>query len=147
LKAQFLDLLESDESSLKRLAKVLKIHVDITQYATVRELVGNYEDRFGELSLDKWKYILKWLGYLEYFQQHVAADQFIADVTDIEDLNDKPPVATVQWPRHDHVERYMSMPAGSLPDGKQLQVKHESECKSKKILAKKDKGTVTVNDT
>ena len=117
------------------------LRIDITRYATVRELVGNYEERFGELSLNKWRFILKRLGHLEFFQQHVVADQFIADLTDIEDLDDKPSVATVQWPRHDHVGRYVSTPAGSLPDGKQLQVKHQSECKSKKIQPKKDKGT------
>ena len=71
------------------------------------------------------------------------ADQFIADVTIvIEDLHDKPSPGTMQWPRNDHVGRYISTPAGTLPDGKQPQVKHQSsECRSKKIQPKQDKGT------
>jgi len=116
LKAQFLDLLESDESSFKVLAKVFRI--DITQYATVCDLVANYEERFGELLLANWKDILKRLGYLEYFEQHVDADQFIADVTDIKDLDDKSSLATctMQLPRNDRIGKYVSTPAGTLPD-------------------------------
>lgn len=121
-----MDLLESDERSFKVLAKVFRI--DITRYATVRELIGNYQEQFGELSLANWKDILKRLGYLEYFEQHVVADQFIAEVTDIEDLDDKSSLATctMQLPRNDRVGKYVSTPAGTLPDGKQLH--QSSEC-------------------
>ena len=77
------------------------------------------------------------------------ADQFIADVSDIiVDLDDTPSPGTMQWPRNDHVGRYISTPVGGLPDGKQLQVKHQSsESRPKKIQPKTDEGRQSANGT
>ena len=77
LKEQFLVLLESNERSMKVLANVLKIDI-------VRELVRNYEECHGQVSLDTWKYVFQQLGYSkEHFQQLVFAYQMIPDATDI----------------------------------------------------------------
>lgn len=91
MKEELLTLIESEERSVEVLAKVLKI--DTARYATVHELVSNYEECCGQVSLDTWKYVLQQLGYLEYFQQLVVANQMIADVTDIDDLDDEPSLA------------------------------------------------------
>ena len=145
MKAQFLDLLESDEKSLEGLRKVLRI--DTTRYRTVGELVRDYEERFGQLSLEKWKFILKRLGHSENVQ-------VLADITGeddvLYDLNGKPFLAAKQWPRrqHDRVARYTTMntvPAGGVSVGNQLQGEHKSfECKSGQTGAKEDKGTANV---
>ena len=76
LKEQFLVLLESNaQRSMKVLANALKID-------TVRELVSNYEECHGQVSLDTWKYVLQQLGYSkEHFQQLVSASQIIPDAT------------------------------------------------------------------
>ena len=139
LKAKILDLFESNDISLEDLAKVLRI--DTTRYVTVRELISNYEERFGQLSLKKWKYILRRLGYLEYFQQHVVADQIMADVTDIDDLddlNDEPSqAATKQWSRNDFGASYIwrissnspmrrNLPGHNQLQGKRKSLKHQS---------------------
>ncbi|XP_078374624.1 uncharacterized protein LOC144658148 isoform X2 [Oculina patagonica] len=148
LKAKFLDLLESGDKSLEALAKVLRI--DISRYGdTVCELVSNYEQRFGQLSLRKWKYILQRLGYLEYFQQHVAADQIITDATDIDDLDDlddEPSQAVAkQWSRNELGGRSFSSnsPVGrSLPVRTHLQGKHKSlKYQSKEFGPKDDQGS------
>ena len=76
LKEQILALLVSNKRSVKVLAKVLQID-------PVRELVSNFEECHGQVSLDTWKYIFQQLGYLEDFQQLVAADQMKANATGI----------------------------------------------------------------
>jgi len=82
LKEQILDLLVSNERSVKVLANVLQIN-------PVRELVSNYEECHGQVSLDTWKHVLHQLGYpKEHFQQLVLADQMIADATDIAGIDD-----------------------------------------------------------
>ena len=82
LKEQILDLLVSNERSVKVLANVLQIN-------PVRELVSNYEECHGQVPLDTWKHVLHQLGYLkEHFQQLVLADQMIADATDIAGIDD-----------------------------------------------------------
>ena len=82
LKEQILDVLLSNERSVKVLANVLQIN-------PVRVLVSNYEECHGQVSLDTWKYVLHQLGYpKEHFQQLVLADQMIADVTDIAGIDD-----------------------------------------------------------
>ena len=67
----------SDKRSVNVLSNVL-------QTDPVHALVSNYEECHGQLSLDRWKYIFQQLGYSkEHFQQLVAADQMMADATDI----------------------------------------------------------------
>ena len=148
MKAKILDLLESDDSCLEGLGKVLRI--DTTRYVTVDELVRNYEERFGQLSLKKWRYILRRLGYLEYFQQHVAADQMMADATDIDDLddlNDEPSqAATKQWSRNDFGASYRRISSNSpmrrsVPVHNQLQGKRKSlKHRSREFGHEDDKG-------
>lgn len=69
------------------LPKVLKL--DTIHYTTIFEAISNYEECCGQLSLDKWKDILQQLGYLDYFNQHVAANQTapIAAATDMDNVN------------------------------------------------------------
>lgn len=84
LKKNFLALLVSNKRSVKVLANVLQID-------PVLELVNNYEECHGLVSLDTWKYVLQQLGYSEHFQRLVLADQMISDATDVAgiDLEDE----------------------------------------------------------
>lgn len=64
------------------LAKVLQIN-------PINELVSNYEECHGQVSLDTWRYVLQHLGYSkEHFQQLVLADQMTADAKDIAGIDD-----------------------------------------------------------
>ena len=77
-KEHILVLLESDKRSMKVLANMLNINT--------RELVSNYEECHGQVSLDTWKYVLQKLGYSkEHFQQLLSSDLMIPDATDIID--------------------------------------------------------------
>lgn len=101
LKAKFLDELESNKGALEDLAKVLKINSTRYAYETVHELVSGYEERSGQqLSLKKWKYIFRKLGCLDYFHQHVAADQR-GVATDMDNVNCNPSSAAKQRSRKD----------------------------------------------
>lgn len=74
------------------------LRIDTTQYATVCELISHYEHCFGVLSLRKWKYILKKLGYEEHFQRLMAAEKMIVDdIGDMDDIIDSPFLAA---PKH-----------------------------------------------
>ena len=78
LKEHILVLLESDKRSMKVLANMLNINT--------RELVSNYEECHGPVSLDTWKHVLQQLGYSkEHFQQLLSSDLMIPDATDIID--------------------------------------------------------------
>lgn len=67
----------------------MKVLANVLQIDPVRELVSNYEECHGQMSLDTWQCILRQLGYSkEHIQQLVLTDQMIADATDIADIDD-----------------------------------------------------------
>ena len=75
LKEQFLKLLESKVDALEEMSNILKMEDTATKYATVCELVGSYEERSGQLSLDEWKNILYCLGFGKDFHLCLTAHQ------------------------------------------------------------------------
>lgn len=58
LKAKLLELLESKKLPLEELGQALYIH-DTSPYATVADLVNQYESRNQALTLEKWKFIFR----------------------------------------------------------------------------------------
>lgn len=67
----------------------MEVLANVLQINPVNELVSNYEECHGQVSLDTWRYVLQQLGYYkEHFQQLVLADQMIADAKDIAGIDD-----------------------------------------------------------
>ena len=67
----------------------MEVLANVLQINPVNELVSNYEECHGQVSLDTWRYVLQQLGYSkEHFQQLVLADHMIADAKDIAGIDD-----------------------------------------------------------
>ena len=99
------------------LGKVFRI-ADTTQYKTVREFVVNYEGKYGQLSLDKWRSIFQHLGYLEDFEKLLAADQMqlMGHMNALDTCNsDCPSVAANQSTGNNTVNLNELVLAGSRP--------------------------------
>lgn len=76
LKAKLLELLESKKLPLEELAQALYIH-DTSPYATVADLVNQYESRNQALTLEKWKFIFKKLHLSKELEDLLAVDQSV----------------------------------------------------------------------
>ena len=80
LKAKLLELLESKKLPLEELGQALYIH-DTSPYATVADLVNQYESRNQALTLEKWKFIFKKLHLSKELEDLLAVDQSVMTVT------------------------------------------------------------------
>lgn len=76
LKAKLLELLESKKLPLEELAQALYIR-DTSPYATVADLVNQYESRNQALTLEKWKFIFKKLHLSKELEDLLAVDQSV----------------------------------------------------------------------
>lgn len=124
------------------------LKINTAQCATVCELISHYEHRFGVLSLRKWKYILKKLGFEENFQRLMAAEKMIVDdIGDMDDIIDGPFLAA---PKHvssrDHFgTRYISSSSDpAISNQAQRGRKSSRRSQSKEFIPKDGEGNITV---
>ena len=73
IKEQLQNVLESKEIELDALLKLLGVELKAShQLKTVHELVNNYEEQNGQISLETWESIFRGLGYSKDFLQVLA---------------------------------------------------------------------------
>ena len=73
IKEQLQNVLESKEIELDALLKLLGVELKAShQLKTVHDLVNNYEEQNGQISLETWESIFRGLGYSKDFLQVLA---------------------------------------------------------------------------
>ena len=86
LKAKLLELLESKKLPLEELAQALYIH-DTSPYATVADLVNQYESRNQALTLEKWRSIFRKLHLSKELDDLLDQSVMMIDLTAVGEVN------------------------------------------------------------